>query len=384
MSPLSTADSIDHAARVALELESGEWDHGCWPTIERSVESHIGPGGGAFGPPLCLRDVVPRPLRFAIEGLMLDGDITAFVGEGDAGKSTLLYHCAAAIAGGHAALEHCRVHTPGPVLIISGGEDDASLMSNRITAMCTAHGWPVSDVLSRIHVYDDGMDLDSRACEARIIQALRDLGARAFFCDPLADLLGDSAEENSNRDARRITRVLRRITVATRTACGIVHHASKPSEGRGKAHRVRGASAWLNATRLTWWVEKSADGIVLEAVKANRLARPLPHRILRTVTTEEDGLMWRACHLSLDPTAVVSPDDTMTFLRLLRDAQTPPNSRMARALLADQGLGTDRANTAMRVARDRGWVTRTPGNNRSMRWALTDLGRDQLPLSGAV
>jgi hypothetical protein len=330
-------------------------------------------------PPKCLATVTYTPLAFAVDGLMLGNDLTAFVGEGDSGKSTIQYHLAAAIASGQPAFNHFRVPTPGPVLIVSGGEDDASLMVNRLTAMCRAHGWP--DVLPHVHVYDEGMNLDDPACEARITQALRDLRARAFFCDPLADLLGDKAEENSNTDARRITRALRRITVATSAACGLVHHAAKPSEGKGKAHRVRGASAWLNATRLTWWVEKSDGGMVLEPVKANRLARRLPHRILRTVTTEEDGLTWRACHLSLDTTAVVTSDDTMVLLRLLRDAQAAPNTRTTRTMLAGAGMGTERANIAMGAAETRGWATTTPGAGQSKLWALSDAGRARLLLS---
>ena len=358
------------AGNTVLQLDRPDPDH----TLHNEAAAE-----GQIGPPKCLATVTYTPLSFTVDGLMLANDLTAFVGEGDSGKSTLLYHLAAAIASGQPAFNHFAVPTPGPVLIVSGGEDDAALMVNRITAMCRAHGW--SDVLPRVHVFDEGMNLDNPACEARITTALQDLRAVAFFCDPLADLLGDQAEENSNTDARRITRALRRITVASRTACGLVHHASKPSEGKSKGHRVRGASAWLNATRLTWWVEKSDGGMVLEPVKANRLARRLPHRILRTVATEADGLTWRACHLSLDTTAVVTSDDTMVLLRLLRDAQAAPNTRTTRTMLAAAGMGTERANVAMGAVETRGWATTTPGAGQAKLWALSEAGRARLLLS---
>lgn len=338
------------------------------------------PNGPAIGPPKRLMDVVPRPMAFTVDGLMLAGDLTAFVGEGDAGKSTLLYHLAAAIASGHHAFEQFRVPRSGNVLLLSGGEDDAELMRNRISSMCLAHGWPESEVLTRVHVYDEGIDLDSDQWERRITKELKALQAVAFFCDPLADLLGSKASENSNDDARRITRSLRRIIRASGAACGIAHHAAKPTETKSdKTHRVRGASAWANACRLVWWVAKWSGGMSLEPVKANRLGNRSTHRILRTVLTQEDGLAWRSCHLSVDTAASSAPDnDTVVLLRVLRDAQNPPNVRALRALLREVSLGTDRARAAMNNAESHGWARITNGKNRAKTWDLSEVGRAHL------
>src|SRR5687768_2991417 len=106
-------------------------------------------------------------------------------------------------------------------------------------------------------------------------------------------------------------------------------HVSKPAEGRAdRKHRVRGASAWKNATRMSWWVEAQDGGMELDPIKCNRMARPRPLTIKRTVTTDPDNpLMWRAAHLALDTSGEVVDQDVIRVLRWLAAQHERPSSR---------------------------------------------------------
>ncbi len=59
--------------------------------------------------PLRLLDMPPTaPLNFAVDRLFVADEVNGVVGDGDAGKSSLLIACAGAIAAGEAALRELR------------------------------------------------------------------------------------------------------------------------------------------------------------------------------------------------------------------------------------------------------------------------------------
>ncbi len=159
--------------------------------------------------------------------------------------------------------------------------------------MAVGHKWDVDKMLRNFHVWDEGVDLDDPACQVRLIEAALDLKIVLAPFDPLIDLCGEGVEENSNSDAKRVTRFLRKFARATRATPVLSMHTAKAAEGRTREDRVRGASAWRNATRLCWWVEPCDSGIELDPIKANRSGRPKVIRVRQTITTEPDNdLMW--------------------------------------------------------------------------------------------
>jgi AAA domain len=326
------------------------------------------------------------PLGFVVDRLLVKNEVNALVGDGGAGKSTVTLACAGAIGAGSLALGELVV-TPGPVLIVSG-EDTSEVIANRLGALARGHGWDAQQVLERVHVFDDGVDLDDPRWQAHLITAACDLRVVLAIFDPLVDLCGQGVEENSNTDAKRVTRYLRYFMRRTGATPVLSMHVSKPTEGRSdRKHRVRGASAWKNATRMCWWVEAQDGGMELEAIKCNRMARPQPLALKLTVTTEPDNpLMWRAAHLALDTSGDVVDQAVIRVLRWLLACRKPPTGREVAE--GDHGVPRDRAKAALGIARTRGWAEYEDGPRKSHLWRVTQAGEARVmleaPVSGSV
>jgi hypothetical protein len=243
-------------------------------------------------------------------------------------------------------------------------------------------------MLENVHVFDDGVDLDAPCWQAHLIAAACDLRPVLAIFDPLVDLCGHGVEENSNTDAKRVTRYLRHFMRRTSATPVLAMHVSKPTEGRSdRKHRVRGASAWKNATRMCWWVEAQDGGMELDPIKCNRMARPLPLAVKLTVTPEPDNpLMWRAAHLALDTSGDVVDQAVIRVLRWLAACRKPPTGREVAE--GDHGISRDKAMAALGIARTRGWAEYEEGPRNSHLWWITEAGRARLmleaPVSGSV
>jgi hypothetical protein len=117
----------------------------------------------------------------------------------------------------------------------------------------------------------------------------------------------------------------------------------------------------------------------LEPIKANRLARPAPIRIKRTVTTDPaHPLMWQAAHLSLDTGNDVVDAAVLRVARWIMAAQARPTSNEVER--GDHGLSRDQARAALGTGRARGWLDTEDGPRRSRLWQITDAGRARLAL----
>jgi hypothetical protein len=331
--------------------------------------------------PICLADLPPsEPLSFRVDRVLIKDDVNAIVGDGDAGKSTLLLALFGAMAAGVPALGDLAA-TPGPVLYVSG-EDSGAVIRNRLEAIAAGHHWNRDLMLSRFHVLDDGADLDDLRWQLHLLEAARDLKAVAAAFDPLGDLCGDGVKEDSNTDAKRVTRYLRRFMRLSGATPVLVMHVSKPAEGKERKHRVRGASAWRNATRLCWWVEAMDGGMELDPIKANRLASRTPLRLKRTVSTDPGHpLMWRAAHIALDSEGDVVGQDVMRLLRWLATCSSRLSGR--EVAHGDHGLPRDRAEAALITAGGKRWADHVDGPRRAHLWGVTDAGRARLLLESA-
>jgi hypothetical protein len=335
---------------------------------------------GVIGAPVRLADVAPQPLAYAVEPLVLAREINAVVGETGAMKTTLLLHILAAMTVGADVFGALPVRTPGPVLFLSG-EDDRSVIANRVRAICAGHGWDAAAVLARFHLWDEGVALDDPRWERRIIEACRDLCVVHVGADPLRDVAGATINENDNSDAAKVNAVERRIIAATGATVTWLGHVSKPSEGKERRHRVRGASAWLNATRLAWWAEPGEGGVSLLPIKGNRSGRLAPLRI-KVVVNTPDGLNWQAARFDLDREGDVTGRDVVRVLQIVGSAATPPTTRAVRDLLRGEGFGNDRADAALAEARGRGWVAWTEGARGAHLHSLSEAGHARLLLAG--
>jgi AAA domain-containing protein len=322
----------------------------------------------------------PQPREHLIDGLLLRDEVNANVGDGDSGKTTTMLAGAGAVAAAALAYGELIVR-PGPVLFVSG-EDQGDEIQNHLTALAAGHGWDLRTTLSNFYVYDEGVDLDDPRWRERLVEIATDLHIVLACFDPIVDLCGDKVEENSNSDAKRVTRYLRSFMRRTGATPWLAMHVSKPSEGRTeRKHRVRGASAWRNACRMVWWTEPCDGGIELDPIKANRLAKPQPLRIRRTVTTDPDHpLMWRAAHLGLDREGTVVHRDVVTLLGYIARCVHPPSGREVEDASGEHHLSRDKAREALAIGRTKGWLIAEPGPRRAQLWSLTEPGQARLML----
>jgi hypothetical protein len=381
--PQNSAEAMTAAELLGFDRDAvarigREWD---MPNGRREADEFEVDDEAPLPVPTRLLDLPPTPPRdFAIEGLVVKDEVNAIVGDGDAGKTSLVLACAGAVAAGAPALGELIVR-PGPVLFVSG-EDPADLIRNRLEALAAGHRWDLSAVLTNFHVYDEGVDLDDLRWQQRLMDAARDVKAVMASFDPVVDLCGQGVEENSNSDAKRVTGYLRTFLRRTGATPLLVMHVSKPSEGRtDRKHRVRGASAWKNACRMVWWAEACDGGIELDPIKANRLARPQRLRIKRTVTSDPDHpLMWQAAHLALDHEGTVVHGAVIQILRYVAGCAQPPSGREAAD--GDHGLPRDKVWESLNQAHSKGWLETSPGPNRSKLWSITEAGRARLMLDG--
>jgi putative DNA primase/helicase len=387
---IRAALTVENAARCDQPLPVAEVD-----AITKSVARYAPVAGAdsiaADSPvvlpvPTRLGDVTAEPLTYLVDGLVLRHDLTAFVGEGGAGKSTLLLALAGAIACGALALGD-KVVVPGPVLIVSG-EDAESVVRNRLDALAAGHRWDLARLHQQVHIFDDraGVDLDDPRWIAHLIEIGRDLGTVFATFDPLVDLCGDGVDENSNTDAKRVTRALRHFMRATGTTPALAMHVSKPGEGRTeRQHRIRGASALKNACRKCWWVEGQEGGLEVEDVKRNRSPRTALLRLALTVSTMDGpggDLNWKAAHLGLDTSGDVVGRDALTLLRWLAACPEPLSGRDVDA--GDHGLSRDRATAARSTLKGRGWIVFAAGPHKAKLWSVTDHGKARLLLESGV
>jgi hypothetical protein len=324
------------------------------------------------------------PLGYLVDEILVRDEINALVGDGGAGKSTALLALAGAVASGALAFGE-RIVEPGPVLLVSG-EDSEQVIRNRLDALAAGHRWDVARLHQQLYVLDDaaGVDLDDPRWIARLIEANRDLGCKSQMYDPLVDLCGQGVKENDNSDAKRVTRALRAVMRRTGSTVVLAMHVSKPGEHRSdRAHRVRGASAWKNATRKCWWVEAQGGGMELEDIKRNRTPQSGLMRLKLAVTTDpENRLIWRAAHLALDSGGDVVGGDVLRVMRWIRACATAPSGHEAER--GDHGLSRDRARSALGVGRTRGWLASVDGPRRAQLWTVTEAGQARLLLDAGA
>jgi hypothetical protein len=345
----------------------------------RDAPAPVSAGEGEPLPsPIMLAALPPgEPLSHAVNGVLIKDDVNGVVGDGDAGKSSLLVALTGAIAAGAPALGALPA-IAGSVLYVSG-EDSATVIRNRLEALAAGHRWDTGLLLGRFHVFDDGVDLDDVRWQLHLIEAARDLHTVIAVFDPLGDLCGDGVEENSNTDAKRITRYLRRFMRLSGATPVLSMHVSKPAEGRERKHRVRGASAWRNATRCCWWVEAMDGGMELDPIKSNRLASSSPLRVKRTVAADPDHpMMWLSAHIALDTAGDVVGQDVIRLLRWLATCTERMSGRDVSE--GDHGIPKHRATAALITAGGKRWADHIDGPRRAHLWAVSDAGRARLLL----
>lgn len=317
-----------------------------------------------------------------------DRNITLLVADGGAGKTTVCLHLAAALATGSAPFEALPATDPRRVLFVSA-EDGAAKLRNRAEAFLVGHGWDVALARANLHVLalEPDVRLDTTLGQAILAANVEAVAAEVIMLDPLADLMeGDDA---ANRDAKLVAGFLRRLVRDGQTVF-VAHHVSKPSEGRGKVHRVRGASAWFNAARAVWWLESEGHGaLTMECLKLSDSEKPATIELRLTATLHSDNAAnWAHATLkapgqggsyAVTHRHTLKPSEH-TLLSTLRDAG---ESLSFSALVARSGLSDNATNTGQRRLADLGLIEKAPTGRRIAArpvyaYSITSLGLAQL------
>jgi len=309
------------------------------------------------------------PPQWAVERLILRGDLTLIVGDGGSYKSTFALHAACAIASGAHVAGHFNAAT-GPVLYVSG-EDGAGRLKNRAYAIAKAHGLNF-DAVRDVHVLARvGASLDDPAWRTHIRDCAERIGAVAIVLDPLRDL--SSAELNSDKDVSHLTRLFRELAeLPTEPAVIVLHHAGKQREGQRTIDRaVRGASALNQAARSVLLLERKTKGVEVSHLKCTDTSLH-PSFMIEVRITERDGHpgMWDTCHLNYLATRegdlLEAEGPVLEFIH-----QNPGmNSTQIREEMATEYPHVRRAGISAAVAalEEKGAIAHAPGPNNSKLW----------------
>lgn len=324
----------------------------------------------------------PAPTEFLIDKLIPQADIGVVAGAGGDGKSTLVLNIAGSVAAGERFLGKFDVRQ-GPVFYVSEEDTEATIL-NRLKAMIAARKWDRDRVLGNFHYLAlEGVSLDSTQWQYHLISEARRIGAVLVVLDPYFDLT--RAPESDNSAQKVIIHFLRRFAQETGATILVVHHVAKPSEGRAKVDRLRGASAIRDAARFIYWVEAAGEsGISVECLKLTRAAkhpRFVVSREIRTAAGHDS--VWESVRFEFVNAAVA---EVVSAERFVLD-QLARADRLNTTELKDQAKGTGISGAdvsqALKALRLRGTIDFELGPKNSRLWNLV-AGQPRQPANGPL
>jgi RecA-family ATPase len=137
----------------------------------------------------------PEAIGWAVEGLILAGELALIAGEGGSFKSTVALHIAAAAAGGYPVFGRFRTEAR-PTLYVSE-EDDAGILAHRLEAIVIGHGWDRARSLGNVHILARaGASFTDPTWQDHLLDEIARVDAGLVFLDPWCDLLGTLDEIN--------------------------------------------------------------------------------------------------------------------------------------------------------------------------------------------
>lgn len=360
------ARTLDEGSRLALAGQLGPADiasavRTALETLERSRAV------GRRAAVRALDAIDPKPIRFAIEGIMTAGDIALLVGDGGAFKSSAAIHMAGAIAGGYSVFDQFETQQ-GAALIVSA-EDDESVIQMRLEAFVAGHRWDRTRVLGNAHILaDSGATLADERWRAHILQEVQRTGARFVVLDPLADLL--TGDENSNSEMRPVIRFARALSAATGATPTFVHHAGKAGPEKRPLDRIRGASALASAARSILFFDDTDAGVRVEHLKMSRGPKLAPFILKRTIdASPEDRANWLAATLRLVTERAVTRNRAEEFV-IAQVTASPRGLTTSGLKTAAKGTGIsgEDVSGALAALQACGQIGFEPGRRNSKHW----------------
>lgn len=359
-----SAAAIASAARFAPEDVA--------PFLELAVEEVE---MTAVGLPRAIRAMdakAPEPIEFAVDEILIAGELAIFAGEGGSFKSTCGYHFVGAIAGGYSVFN--RFPTRPRAALIVDVENPEGVILNRLDAICSGHGWDRDRVLSNVHVIaSHEANLWSRDWQAHILAEARRLDAGYIQFDPWAELI--QGEENSNSESRPIIKYLRRVAKQTSAAVAVVCHAPKAKPEQRTSDRVRGASALRDAARCGLFFEERPEGIAIEHFKMSRSEKLAPFVVTRAIeSSPESRGVWVAARFTYQSSGEAVLSRAESFV--LDQVTASPgmlNSSDLRSAGKHASIRNEDTSSALSSLQKAGKISFTAGARGARLWSPTTL-----------
>lgn len=203
-----------------------------------------------------------QPPRWLVKSMMAESPIVAIYGEPQAGKSTVAFDLACAVAQG---IEWFGRKTKQMPVVYLAAESEGFMVR-------------------RAQAYAQRTGVDLRGLPFTVIPAAPDVGAESDYqllLSTIKGVLGDeggfvvvdtlskvrgAADENSSKEIGQVIGNLERLARELKCVVCFIHHT-----GKDKDRGMRGSSALLGNVDTVWRVEKDAQGsgryVVLEKVK---------------------------------------------------------------------------------------------------------------------
>jgi AAA domain len=281
------------------------------PDVERSdyddspLVEHVG------NRPLTLKRLLegdpPPPPQMQADQWTLAADVNLIAGNGDAGKSTTLFHSAICTVLGRPVFGSLAVRRPGPVVMLVPQDGEAVARHNcdaQVVAMDLTPEERVT-LVRDLYIVGDDRPYSLLTDTAAIGACVREVGAAMFMADPLSGVIG-TADENDEAVAHAVCENLRRdVARPTGAAVMIAGHLRKPSrDSSGSAiadvFDFKGSVGWSNHARMVWTVSKPKGGdlITLRLVKSNRIQTGVEHQVKLMIDADPlNAAHWLSCRL---------------------------------------------------------------------------------------
>jgi hypothetical protein len=325
----------------------------------------------ALPEPVCASDVVDGDaVVFSVAELMTAGDYGLIGGEDGSMKTTIATVIAAARAGGHRVFG--RFETLQCRVLIVSEEDSAEVIVNRIRAICRGHGWSVDAVLRNVFIF--------ARCEVRLgdpqwvawLHAkMIELDVGHVTVDPYVEVA--TGDENSATDGRVDLQTLRSLTIPTGANVVLVHHFSKPVEGKRLRDRFRGTSSITSGSRYTYAVQHNETDreLAITCVKLSRGEKLKPFVVRYTIESEPlNRGVWTSARFDYATMAEVIFDRAEAFvLEQLANGQRMNTTELK---VAAKGTGVSGADIArsLKVLEMRRLIDFEEGAKGSKQWGL--------------
>jgi RecA-family ATPase len=290
-------------------------------------------------------------------------------------KSTLALHLAGALAGGYRFLGHFE--TDVTQCLIVSEEDSASVIRNRVEAMCRGMGWDERRVLEGICVIARAeARLTSKQWQVHLLSEIEQLQPSLVILDPLAELM--TGEENSNSEARGVIQTMRALSAPSGANVLAIHHFGKPAEGKRRIDLFRGASALRSASRFTYALDNDSQAheLTVTCEKLSRSEKLAPFVVRYHIESEPNNrAAWTLARFDYVNAQVATLDRADAFV--LEQLQGGERMTTTDLKTAAKGTGVSAVDIAkaLKTLEMRRIIDHAEGPKNAKLWGLAEPGR---------